>query len=103
MRQQSEPAPLWDEGISSFLYGEYERSGEPLSLEQLQRYASEHAVRIGDILETLFLMAIYGTWSYTDADGVPQELDERALNDLYARGRLTEADLDPFRGVWQPR
>ena len=102
MQQQSDPAPLWDEGISSFLHGEYDKSGEPLTLEQLQGYAAEHAVRIGDILETLFLMAIYGSWRYTDADGIPQELDEEALNALYARGRLGAGDLDAFQGVWHP-
>ena len=103
MQQQSDPAPLWDEGISSFLHGEYDALGAPLTLEQLQGYAAEHAVRIGDILETLFLMAIYGSWRYTNADGVAQELDEEALNALYARGRLSDDDLDTFRGVWQPR
>ena len=102
MQQLSDPAPLWDEGISTFLHGEYERLGEPLTLERLQGYAAEHAVRIGDILETLFLMAIYGTWRYTDEYGEPRELDEDALNELYAKGRLTPADLEAFRGVWQP-
>lgn len=102
MQQQSDPAPLWDEGISSFLHGEYAARGEPLTLEDLQGYAAEHAVRIGDILETLFLMAIYGAWQFTDADGVARELDEDALNELYAKGRLSAADLDAFAGVWAP-
>ena len=102
MQPLSDPAPLWDEGISSFLHGEYEKSGEPLTLEQLQSYAAEHAVRIGDILETLFLMAIYGAWRFTDANGVEQTLDEDALNTLYAKGRLTAEDLAAFAGVWAP-
>ena len=103
MRQQSDPAPLWDEGISSFLHGEYAAHGRPLTLEDLQGYAAEHAVRIGDILETLFLMAIYGAWRFTDADGVARELDEDALNELYAKGRLAPSDLDAFAGEWAPR
>ena len=103
MRQLSEPAPLWDEGISSFLHGEYAKRGEPLTIEDLQGYAAEHAVRIGDILETLFLMAIYGSWQYTDAEGVLQTLDEDALDALYAKGRLSANDLDAFGGVWAPR
>ena len=102
MQQQSDPAPLWDEGISSFLHGEYATRGEPLTLDDLQGYASEHAVRIGDILETLFLMAIYGAWRFTDANGVEQALDEDALNALYAKGRLSAEDLEAFAGVWAP-
>lgn len=103
MQQQTEPAPLWDEGISSFLYGEYLERERALTLDDLLAYSSEHAVRIGDILETLFLMAIYGSWRYTDADGAEQSLDEEALNALYAKGRLARDDLAPFNGSWQPK
>mgnify|MGYP000149910452 CR=1 FL=1 len=103
MQQQSDPAPLWDEGISSFLYGEYVKRDCALTLDDLLAYSSEHAVRIGDILETLFLMAIYGSWRYTDATGAEQALDEDALNALYAKGRLGREDLAPFSGSWQPK
>ena len=102
MQQQITPDPLWDEGISSFLLGEYEKLQTPLTIENLQSFANEHAVRIGDILETLFLMAIYGEWLYVDADGASLKLDEDALNSLYAKGRLTGSDLDAFRGFWVP-
>lgn len=101
--QHTEPAPLWDEGISSFLYGEHDKRQRPLTIEDLQSFTIEQAVRIGDILETLFLMAIYGEWEYTDAAGVEQKLDEGALDDLYARGRLSRDDLAAFNGVWQPK
>jgi len=102
MQPLSDPAPLWDEGISSFLHGEYAKNEAPLTLEQLQGYAAEHAVRVGDILETLFLMAIYGSWQYSDADGVEQPLDEAALDALYAKGRLSVEDAAAFAGVWTP-
>jgi len=77
--QQLMSEPLWDEGLSSFLYGEYEKRQAPLELDDLRAFANEHAVRIGDILETLFLM-----------------------NELYAKGRLTDKDLAAFSGMWQP-
>jgi len=99
---QLKPDPLWDEGISSFLCGEYEQRQVPLTIDDLQSFAQEHAVRIGDILETLFLMAIYGEWQYTDAGGDEQSLDEEALNALYAKGRLAGDELKAFDGVWQP-
>jgi len=100
---QPEPvSPLWDEGISSYLRGEYDKRQAPLTMEDLQGFAVEQAVRIGDMLETLFLMAIFGDWTYTDAAGVPRELDEEALDDFYAKGRLKPEDLAAFPGVWSP-
>ncbi len=94
--------PLWDEGISSYLLSQYESQQSPLTMENLQTYAVEQAVRVGDLLETLFIMAIYGEWTYSDAEGKPQELDETALDDFYAKGRLSKEDLAAFSGVWAP-
>lgn len=102
MQHNTSPEPLWDEGISSFLLGEYDKRQEPLTIDDLQAFASDQAVRVGDMLETLFLMAIYGEWQYTDAEGHSLKLDEDALNKLYARGRLSPEDLADFRGLWSP-
>ncbi len=102
MQPTISPTPLWDEGISTFLYGEYEKRDEPLTIEDLQAFAVDQAVRIGDMLETLFLMAIYGEWNYTDAAGNSLRLDEDALNTLYAKGRLDKDDLSDFSGLWSP-
>lgn len=95
-------APLWDEGISLFLCGEYDKRQEPFSMDDLRGFANENAIRIGDILETLFLMSIYGEWKFTNTEGVEQELSEDALNELYAKGRLSDEDLAAFDGLWQP-
>lgn len=100
--QQVKAEPLWDEGISSFLYGEYMKEERPLGIGDLQTFANANAVRVGDILETLYLMSIYGMWSYSDAAGRPMELDEEALNELYAKGRISGSDLDAFQGFWRP-
>lgn len=100
--QQTKIDPLWDEGISTFLLGEYERAQTPLSIYDLQGFANERAVRIGDILETLYLMSIYGEWKHTNLDGVVQELDVLALDELYAKGRLVPEDLVDFEGYWSP-
>lgn len=100
--QQIQADPLWDEGISSFLLGEYEKRQSPLSIDDLQSLANEHAVRVGDLLETLFLMSIYGAWTYADTEGNDKKLDEAALDDLYAKGRLSPEDLAVFNGVWAP-
>ncbi len=100
--QEQQLEPLWDEGIAALLDSEYARLQKPLTMADLRSHAIEHAVRIGDILETLFLMGIYGDWKYTDEDGVEQTLDEDALNALYAKGRLEESDLAAFPGLWLP-
>ncbi len=100
--QSESVSPLWDEGISSFLRGEYDKRQVPLTTEDLQSFAVERAVRVGDMLETLFLMAIFGVWTYTDGEGVAQNLDEDALDELYAKGRLKPEDLQAFTGVWAP-
>jgi len=102
MQEQQQLEPLWDEGISSLLNGEFERAQKPLAMADLRAYSLEHAVRIGDILETLFLMGIYGVWKYTNEEGVEQKLDEDALNALLSKGRLNDEDLKAFSGFWQP-
>ncbi len=100
--QQTKIDPLWDEGISTFLLGEYDRAQAPLSIYDLQGFANDRAVRIGDILETLYLMSIYGEWEHTNLEGVVQELDVLALDELYAKGRLVPEDLIDFEGYWSP-
>gem|GEM_PF-6424472 len=47
-----QPDPLWDEGLASYLLGEYEKTEAPLSSTDLQGFAVEKAQRVGDILET---------------------------------------------------
>lgn len=94
--------PLWDEGISSFLEDEYRKTQVPLTAIQLSQLASDKAVRVGDLLETLYLMAIYGAWHYCDEKGESMDLDEEALDDFYAKGRIGRDDLAAFSGVWIP-
>lgn len=94
--------PLWDEGISAYLLGEYVKRKTPLSMQDLEIFAADQAVRVGDLLETLFIMAIYGEWTYANADGVAERLNEDALDDFYAKGRLSKDDLAAFSGVWAP-
>jgi hypothetical protein len=94
--------PLWDEGISSYLLGEYAKRKMPLSMQDLEVFAADQAVRVGDLLETLFIMAIYGEWTYANAEGVAERLNEDALDEFYARGRLSKEDLEAFSGVWAP-
>lgn len=94
-------APLWDEAIAGLLMDDHREKARPLDIVDLQALAVENATRIGDIMETLFLMAIYGDWTYSDGNGA-KSLDQSALDDLYSRGRVSAEDLSSFDGVWQP-
>lgn len=100
--QRLEPAPLWDEGISTYLLSEYRQRRRPLNLDDLRTFTVAQAIRISDILETLFLLAIYGEWTFTRPDGTLQTIDAGMLDALYARGRLAHDELDDYRGEWQP-
>jgi len=93
---------LWDEGLASYLKGEYDRRQIPLTTTDLQQLANARAVRITDLLETLYLLAIDGVWHYCDPQGGSRELDEEALDELYAKGRIGQDDLEDFNGVWIP-
>lgn len=95
-------APLWDEAIASMLSEHYFENQQPLTLENLNALALENATRIGDIMETLFLMSIYGDWQYSTGDGQAQQLDQSALDELYSNGRPKYEDLQAFNGTWAP-
>lgn len=100
--QAMDMTPLWDEAIAGLLIEEQAALDEPLNLSKLQELALEHAIRLGDIIETLYLMAIYGDWTYTDDDGRDKDLDEKALEELYAQGRIDKSNAHAFSGVWAP-
>ncbi|MBX2884170.1 MAG: hypothetical protein KTR32_29715 [Granulosicoccus sp.] len=102
MISQMQVDPLWDEGISTFLLGEWQKKEQPLSIYDLQNFANTQAVRVGDLLETLYLMAIYGAWQYCDEEGKCLDVDADALDVLYAKGRICPDDLEDFGGLWSP-
>lgn len=61
-----------------------------------------YAMRLDDIMETMFLLAINGEWEYSNAAGEKQPLDQKTLDGLYIKRRLSEEDLNSFDGSWQP-
>ncbi len=72
-------------------------------MADLEALALENAIRIGDIMETLFLMSIYGHWQYSGEDGAVQVLDQSVMDKLFANGRVSSEDLADFSGGWAPR
>ncbi len=98
----TDQAPLWDEAIEGLLTETQQRLDSALTLDMLQEMAINNAVRVGDIIETLYLMAIYGDWQYLEENGQQKQLDEEALQAMYARGRIDKTNIEAFNGVWIP-
>ena len=95
--------PRWDVALAAMAADEYRQKNAALKLDDFRQLAEQHAIRLDDIMETMFLLAINREWSYTNASGEQQELDQDTLDSLYVKRRLSEGDLEAFNGAWKPR
>lgn len=93
----------WDLALEALAREECRNLGRALSLEDFRRLAQTHAIRLDDIMVTLFELVIQGEWSYRDELGREQTFDRATLDGLYVNRRLQEQDLQGFTGSWQPR
>jgi hypothetical protein len=98
-----EPMPKWDVALAAMADDAWQKKAKPLTLDDFHQLAAEHAIRLDDIMETMFLLAIHGEWRYTDTSGKEQSLDQETLDNLYVKRRLSEKDLATFDGGWEPR
>ena len=94
--------PKWDVALASLASDEYRRKSAPLNLDDFRELAKQHTIRLDDIMETMFLLAIHDKWHYLDANGQHRPLDQETLDNLYVKRRLSEQDLAEFSGGWQP-
>ncbi len=94
--------PKWDVALSALADEEFRKKGSPLTMSDFRRLAKQYAIRLDDIMETMFLLAVNKAWVYTDATGREQVLDQGTLDSFYAKQRLTEEELNSFDGLWQP-
>jgi hypothetical protein len=97
-----EDMPRWDVAIASLANDQYRNEGRPLTLEDFRGLARKYAMRLDDIMETIFLLAINGEWEYSDTAGEKQSLDQKTLARLYVKRRLSEEDHNSFDGSWRP-
>jgi len=97
-----EEMPKWDIALASLAENEYRKKDAPLGLDDFHQLAREHSIRLDDIMETMFLLAINRHWKYLDASGHEQRLDQETLDGLYVKRRLSEQDLATFDGGWEP-
>lgn len=94
--------PKWDVAIAALATDHCRIEGRPLTLDDFRSLARKYAMRLDDIMETIMLLAINGEWEYSDATGEKQPLDQKTLDGLYVKRRLSEEDLNSFDGSWQP-
>ena len=94
--------PKWDVALAALADDAYHRKQAPLTLEDFHDLAQQHAIRLDDIMETMFQLAINGEWTYSDSTGQVQSLDQATLDGLYVKRRLSDEDLQAFDGGWRP-
>lgn len=98
-----EAMPRWDVALAAMAADACKQKAAPLTLDDFHRLAGEHAIRLDDIMETMFLLVINQVWRYIDTSGNEQQLDQETLDRLYVKRRLSEKDLARFDGGWEPR
>jgi hypothetical protein len=74
--------PKWDVALASLAEDAYKKKTTPLTMDDFHNLASKHSIRLDDIMETMFLLAIHGEWTYADSSGEPQLLDQETLDGL---------------------
>lgn len=95
--------PSWDVALASLVEEESEKLGQGLRLADFQRLAADHAIRFDDIMATVFEMVIQGVWEYQSADGEACAISRDEVEKLYVGGRMVEADLNQYAGLWLPK
>lgn len=94
--------PKWDVALAALAQEAYDKKATGLKLIDFKRLASDYAIRLDDIMVTIFQLTIHGEWEYHDRDGEPQAIEQETLDNLYVNRRLTEMDLQDFTGSWKP-
>jgi hypothetical protein len=94
--------PKWDVALAGLAGDEFRKKAAPLTLDDFRRLAQKYAIRLDDIMETMFLLVINGEWIYTDRDGQHRAIDQQTLDGLYVKRRLSAEDLAAYDGGWQP-
>ena len=98
-----EEVPKWDIALAALAKEEAEKLGHGLRIADFQRLASEHAIRFDDIMVTMFELVINKEWRYEYPDGVEKSITRDEVEKLYVGGRLADADVIEYVGLWLPK
>jgi hypothetical protein len=97
-----EEVPKWDVALAALTREEADKLGSGLRIADFQRLAAQHAIRFDDIMVTMFELVIQGEWRYEQPDGVARPITRDEVENLYVGGRLAEADVIQYTGLWCP-
>ena len=97
-----EEIPKWDIALAALAKEEAGKLGHGLRIADFQRLAAEHAIRFDDIMVTMFELVIQGEWRYEYPDNVTRAISHDEVEKLYVGGRLAEADVNEYVGLWSP-
>lgn len=97
-----EEVPKWDIALAALAAEEASNMGQGLMVKDFHRLAEEHAIRFDDIMVTMFELVIQGEWKYQDTDGADRPITREEVDRLYVGGRLAEADVMQYLGIWSP-
>ena len=97
-----EEVPKWDIALAALAKEEVDKLGHGLRIAEFQRLASDHAIRFDDIMVTMFEMVINNEWRYEYPDGVEKPISRDEVEKLYVGGRLVDADVIEYVGLWLP-
>ena len=98
-----EEVPKWDIALAALATEEAGIMGQGLMVKDFHRLAEEHTIRFDDIMVTMFELVIQGEWKYQDVDGAERSISRDEVDNLYVGGRLAEADVMQYLGLWSPR
>lgn len=97
-----EEVPKWDIALAALAKEEAEKLNGGLRIAEFKRLADEHAIRFDDIMVTMFELVINNEWRYEYPDGVERPISRDEVEKLYVGGRLVEADVNAYEGLWLP-
>lgn len=98
-----EEVPKWDIALAALATEEAGVIGQGLMVKDFHRLAEEHTIRFDDIMVTMFELVIQGEWKYQEADGAERPISRDEVDKLYVGGRLADADVMQYLGLWSPR
>jgi len=97
-----EEVPKWDIALAALAKEEAGKLGHGLRIAEFKRLADIHAIRFDDIMVTMFELVINNEWRYEYPDGVERPISRDEVEKLYVGGRLVEADVNTYTGLWTP-
>jgi hypothetical protein len=94
--------PQWDVALEALLSDTQRAEGQPLDQQRLQQLATEHNIRLDDLLDTLCRLQEHGSWQFRAPSGQPGQPDPAMVKLLHANHRLNAVQLERLAGSWLP-